>query len=784
MTRTVRTETTAESPKALIFGLGTFIDPLSKELTQKGCLVRKELNQIEDLGSYNYIFLTDISDVALSFSHLLSSGKILVLVKDPTQKPEIVDPKLKIVAVGDPQVWDPDELASQLVKSIFSAQKGVVDLRKKVVHAKPKEEVNAQMLYGQKTIQPQKNVTDQPSSVGHKPPRIQIVRTYNLKVILLAVFFLLSVLGVIALSTGLFVRSLISDVRELQSFLTSSQWSEARLKIKSIQTKVGGTRSVYEKALKVATPVKQIQAVSTLGSMLSTVDESLFALDETLVAFSSFSGIEGVSVTQNWDKTQITTMQERLNDLYFSLTKTKEQVESIEIPLIDTTEVKRTLTATLTTIEKARTLFPLYELIFSKPGKVRLLVLFQNNMELRPTGGFIGSYAIIEVENGRFNDFSISDVYTADGQLKGHVDPPLPIRKHLSQPNWFLRDSNFDPDFAVSARQAQWFLEKETGTKVDGVIGVNLFVLQSLLSAVGPVPLVDFGNEVISAENFFATANELIHSGFFDGSSQKKDFLTAVSGALQQRLSRLQGSQAIALLSSFTDMLEAKHILLFLSDQNLQNKGEQLGWAGRITAVSCLEGGTSCYPDYLAIVEANLGINKANYFVQKSIALEKHIDTSGTLSTTVTLSYENKSISSLNKGGTYVNYLRLLVPAGVAVQSVSLNNSPFPLADVDITSYGLDKTSIGFLVKIAPQNKGVVRVRYTLPRRIDNQITNYQLFYQKQGGDKSSPLVFSLTYPKEFILSPTNFTAHSLKEGELLYSTDTSVDRILMLKKK
>src|SRR3989344_513450 len=141
MTRTVRTETTSESPKALIFGLGTFIDPLAKELTHKGCFVRTEKNQIEDLGNYHYIFLTDISDVTPSFPHLLPSGKILVIVKDPTQKPEIIDPKLKIVAVGDPQVWDPDALASHLVKSIFSAQKGVVDLRRKVVYAKPKDVV-------------------------------------------------------------------------------------------------------------------------------------------------------------------------------------------------------------------------------------------------------------------------------------------------------------------------------------------------------------------------------------------------------------------------------------------------------------------------------------------------------------------------------------------------------------------------------------------------------------------------------------------------------------------
>ena len=68
-------------------------------------------------------------------------------------------------------------------------------------------------------------------------------------------------------------------------------------------------------------------------------------------------------------------------------------------------------------------------------------------MELRPTGGFIGSYAIMTFDKGRLAEIVVNDVYTADGQLKGHVDPPEPIRKYLGEGGWFLRDSNWDPDF-------------------------------------------------------------------------------------------------------------------------------------------------------------------------------------------------------------------------------------------------------------------------------------------------------------------------------------------------
>jgi len=48
-------------------------------------------------------------------------------------------------------------------------------------------------------------------------------------------------------------------------------------------------------------------------------------------------------------------------------------------------------------------------------------------MELRPGGGFIGSYAILSVDKGKITNFKIYDVYDADGQLKNHIEPPFAI---------------------------------------------------------------------------------------------------------------------------------------------------------------------------------------------------------------------------------------------------------------------------------------------------------------------------------------------------------------------
>ena len=84
-------------------------------------------------------------------------------------------------------------------------------------------------------------------------------------------------------------------------------------------------------------------------------------------------------------------------------------------------------------IEIARDLLPILPQVLGVKEKKSYLFLLQNNMELRATGGFIGSYALAIFENGRLLDFQVEDVYTADGQLKGHVEPPEPIKKYLGE---------------------------------------------------------------------------------------------------------------------------------------------------------------------------------------------------------------------------------------------------------------------------------------------------------------------------------------------------------------
>ena len=180
-------------------------------------------------------------------------------------------------------------------------------------------------------------------------------------------------------------------------------------------------------------------------------------------------------------------------------------------------------------INQVRVILPLIPSLIAQDSKKTYLLLFQNSAEIRPTGGFIGSYGLLTFEKGKLLDLDVQDIYAADGQLQGFIQPPKPIEAFLGKNTWFFRDSNWDPDFTVSAARAEWFLNKTTGRNVDGVIAVNLPAVKLLLQATGPITLADFDQQVTS-DNLLSRRNTSQKLIFSPAPPRKKTFLALFPG--------------------------------------------------------------------------------------------------------------------------------------------------------------------------------------------------------------------------------------------------------------
>src|SRR3972149_4389357 len=272
-------------------------------------------------------------------------------------------------------------------------------------------------------------------------------------------------------------------------------------------------------------------------------------------------------------------------------------------------------------------------------GKKTYLVLFQNNMELRPGGGFIGSYGILTLDKGRVINFTIHDVYDADGQLKGHVEPPFPIRRYLSSLNWFLRDSNFSTDFSKNAAAAAVFLNSETRQVVDGVIGVDLSFVKNLLSAIGPVNVVDY-KETLNSNNLFEVTNSHVQEDFFSGSTKKKDFLRALFNSISLKLASDKNISYLNALQSLALSLSEKHIFFAFNNKNIQSVFAINGWGA--TLFDNRKTADTNINDYIGISEANLGANKVNYYISRNVSQTTSIEKDGSIKGSLKVDFKNK----------------------------------------------------------------------------------------------------------------------------------------------
>lgn len=388
-------------------------------------------------------------------------------------------------------------------------------------------------------------------------------------------------------------------------------------------------------------------------------------------------------------------------------------------------------------IYDTKNLFSRSSILLGNDRPKKYLILFQNNMELRPTGGFIGSFALMTFDKGKLSEIVVNDVYSADGQLKGHVDPPEPIRKHLGEGGWYLRDSNWDPSFPISASKAEWFLDKEIGEKVDGVIAIDLYFIKRLLMVTGPIKLVDF-ETIINSDNLYQIIQSEVEEKFFPGSIKKATVLTSLSQSLIMELKTLDGSKYLSLFKEVYESLERKHIQIYLHDNNAAEAITSLGYSGEIKInTDC---GLRCLNDSYQLVDANLGVNKSNYFIKRSQDLSLSVS-KDLIGHELFVTYDNQASPAVGNLGVYKNYARLIVPKESQIGGVRVYETSGEYYDVQYDVVDTDtRKEVGFLVELLPGTQKRVQLVWNLKSDQLSLGGEYNINVLKQAGTDQDSL--------------------------------------------
>lgn len=379
-------------------------------------------------------------------------------------------------------------------------------------------------------------------------------------------------------------------------------------------------------------------------------------------------------------------------------------------------------------------------------GNRTYLLLFQNTSELRPTGGFPGSYGIAIFTDGRLLSFEADDVYNPDGQISELIVPPKALQ-HIT-PGWGLRDSTWFVDFPASARKAIELYEEGSGRRVDGVLAITPQIIEDLLRISGPVSMPEY-DLVLSADDFLPKLQAQVEYGLDKLDNKPKKIIMELAPIILRKLYQAPSGEWLKVLSVFSEGLTHRDIMMYAADDRLQEFITTEGIGG-----SVYQGPE----DYLMVNIANVAGGKADAVTDTILDLESSLEQDGVVHELI--------IRRRHDGGTsdygFYNlknpaYIRVLVPKGSRLQGISGNTHQGfrPVvsyvdaaydADLDaiessgvydsiddVTTYEESgKTEFGFWLLVRPGETREVRVKWKTPSRYAER--DYELYIQRQPG--------------------------------------------------
>lgn len=404
--------------------------------------------------------------------------------------------------------------------------------------------------------------------------------------------------------------------------------------------------------------------------------------------------------------------------------------------------------------------------ILGWPNEKTYLFLLQNNTELRPTGGFIGTFGILKVENAEIRQFTTDNIYNLDNPVKNtlFLDPPEPIQKYLSQTQWFMRDSNWDPDFPTSAEKALWFYQEESGSNEDfyGVIAVTPTFIQSLLEITGEITV---DGVAFNSENLIEVLEFQVEKGFMQAGiplSERKEIIGSLANELMDRILNLPKNRWGELWKTFYDDVVQKQILIYIKDDHTQELVKEEQWAGEVK---------DFVGDYIFVVDSNMASLKSDPGVAHQIDYTLTKNENNELISNLAITYDNQGAFDW-KTTRYRTYVRVLVPYGSelidwegAMENDKLLSKKEGGIDVS-ESHG--RTQFGAFISIEPKEKKTLSFTYKLPvsfGEFTDQNKEYGLYVQKQAGTIGHGLNIVLDLDKRL---------DSIKPTDTVFTTDLS----------
>lgn len=376
-------------------------------------------------------------------------------------------------------------------------------------------------------------------------------------------------------------------------------------------------------------------------------------------------------------------------------------------------------------IKRALTIAP--SLLGVDAGEKRYMILFQNDKEIRATGGFWTYFATFKIDNAlltsdftSYNSYYIDDVLQSIDAYTDFPDVPAAYNNHLKVERMFARDANISPDLPTSVDQFMYFwelaqpLSPAEFKNIDGVVVINTVVLEELMEITGPVTV----NGVTYSKDTVVLELERLASLTLREQVNRKKVLGDLMEAMLLNVFESERNLWPTIIDKGFDLVKRKHVAGVVFEPEAQALLEKYNFSGRI--VDPIEG------DYAFVAQTNLGGDKTNWFVDKVVThtLEKE-DSRWVRTVNIKYTYTEPGAEFGPFIKRFRDWVRVYTPLGSELIDVT--------GSEDVSGKGEERNKTYFhgFITLGPGETKEITFKYYLP---NNVIKNdeYNLYLQKQ----------------------------------------------------
>jgi nucleoside-diphosphate-sugar epimerase len=603
--------------------------------------------------------------------------------------------------------------------------------------------------------------------------KFSFITLVTISLILFIYFILSPILGIVI--GGSIVYSSSKDLRDN---IIEYQFDAAEKDLNSIENHITRIKKNTQR-------INWILGLTNNDSLSTELDKIFLGLEYSLdSAESLLSGLEPLALyikdfepSINFDSGQPSTtreyreylggLQERLyliNDGAYKLDLANQIISTVVVGHFPNfsqnfiLDLKSEFNKASNSIQSIATVTTFLPDVLGNDERKRFLILLQNEGEIRSTGGWISSYAVVGVEGGQIRELFVDDIYNAEGTLKiqnKRFTPPPSLVKALETTDYSFSLVNWQPDLYEVMLESENFIQAlGKGDDLDGLITIDISFIQKLLDQWGGLE-VPGENELITSENIYGKIFQM-HEEFTPGSDRKSTFLANLANETVTKLLSSNFSDYQTIASVFQESLDEKHLQAIFKNPDATRFFDNNNWDGQLD---------SKYISAPIPIDWNWGANKANLYIKKSHNLDVEINESE-ITYTYQVTVINESTSTIYPQGDYINYVRIYLPSGaniLNIQGIEENNysiyneSGFKIVGGWFNTPAGEDNTLVLRYRISENSLGTY-----FPIKLENDNVFFRLNIFKQPGTKREAYVLNITHPQEWsVIESENLTSIS-----------------------